>query len=805
MIRKSPTLSIAILAGFTCATAIAAAEEPAARPTDTAASPDALEEIQVVGRFLDTSNTSAMKLKVPVLDTPFSVSSYSAAFLKSLESVNLQDNYNYMNGVKKAGQTAYDLTIRGFKTGGDDKNAIMVDGLPGLTTRFSSPLTVGLDHVELVKGPMSVLYGQIQPGGFINMITKKPQPVASQIIDIQAQSYAANDEPKFGKENGLTGSVDLTGPIDDGKTLLYRFVGEIGNRDGFRDFTDERDFYFTPSLSWKITDSTIATLAYEYRRTAGSFDTGVIAPGTPAVNAAGAYTGAVIPATTVGFVPRTTRYQEPGDYRTETGRAISASLDHRFGNGVAWNTAFRSVDSDSYQDEHSPTGQAVTTTKNAATTPNFTTDPPGTLYIVRRARRLATGRTYDFLDSNLTGDFDTGWIGHKLVAGINGGRDTTNENRFGFISGSGCTGIAGGLTAAQCGSMNIAVYDPVYGLVDPAVATAPYGSAADKINQTFTHFSTNSLGGYVSDLMALAPQWKLSLGLRTAHERTRTREDRAINTDYRASADKAAIPSVGLLYEPTHHWTVYTSFSESYVPAQAAYLNSAGQPGTFTPITGKQVEAGVKTENLFEDRLSASMAAFQIKRLNTLIAVANSDQIAYFGKACTNVPAGETCYYQGTEEESKGVEFELNARPLPNWQTTFGYSFLDATISKAPIAAQTGARLLNTAKNSANLYSSYDIPSGWARGLGIRLGVVYTGDRAGTLPTASLPTVLLLPSYLTVDVGLNYAIDRYVLNLKVANVLDRTYYESIGQGTNGVNQLAPGAPRLVTLSMRTTF
>jgi len=119
MIRKIPTLSVVILAGFTFGTvSIVAAEEPAA-PTDTTERPDTLEEIQVVGRFLNTSNTSAMKLNVPVLDTPFSVSSYSAALLKSLESVSLQDNYNYMNGVKKAGQTAYDLTIRGFKTGGD--------------------------------------------------------------------------------------------------------------------------------------------------------------------------------------------------------------------------------------------------------------------------------------------------------------------------------------------------------------------------------------------------------------------------------------------------------------------------------------------------------------------------------------------------------------------------------------------------------------------------------------------------------------------------------------------------------------
>jgi outer membrane receptor protein involved in Fe transport len=53
--------------------------------------------------------------------------------------------------------------------------------------------------------------------------------------------------------------------------------------------------------------------------------------------------------------------------------------------------------------------------------------------------------------------------------------------------------------------------------------------------------------------------------------------------------------------------------------------------------------------------------------------------------------------------------------------------------------------------------------------------------------------------------AVNYIVRNYAFNLKVGNLLDRSYYESIGQGTNGVNQLAPGAGRLVTLSMRATF
>jgi iron complex outermembrane receptor protein len=809
MIRRSAIISIILAVAPLAFAPLQAAEEetPSENKAAVAGSePEAaLEEVVVRGRFLQTTSTSAMKLNTPVLDTPFSVSAYSDSFLKSLEAQSLQDTYNYMNGVKKAGQTAYDLTLRGFKTSGDDKNAIMVDGLPGLTARYSSPPTVALDRVELVKGPMSVLYGQIQPGGFVNMITKKPQAVAARVIDIRAQSYAMQDRPRFGDASGVTGSVDLTGPIDTDKRFLYRFVGEYGQRDGFRDNTYERGPYLAPSLSWVISDNSLANIAYEYRKVKGSFDTGVIAPGTPVVNAAGAFTGAVAPATTVGNVPRTTRYQEPGDYRVETGQSLSASFVHHFDGGPTWNTAARSVYSESFQDEHSPTGQAVTTVANAHTTPNFTTSPPGTQYIVRRARRLKTRRTYNFIDSNMVASADTGPVRHQFVAGINGGRDTTWENRLGFVSGSGCTGTAGQLTAAQCASQNIAIFDPVYGLISPAVATSAFGSASDKLNQTDTGFLTNSAGLYVSDLLSFGEHWKLSLGGRAMHEDTVTREDRTKNTRYESTASKSLIPSAGLLYEPNKHWTLYGSYSQSYVPAQAQFLNRVGQPGTFKPITGKQVELGLKTEDLFDSKLSGSVAFFRIRRLDTLISVAAADQLAYFGAACAGVPDGENCYFQGTQEESKGAELELNVHPLENWQTTVGYSYIDAIVSKAPIAAQQGSRLLNTPRNSGNLWTRYDIPSGFARGLGIGVGVVYSGDRAGTVPTSTNPSVLLLPSYITVDLAVNYIVRNYAFNLKVGNLLDRSYYESIGQGTNGVNQLAPGAGRLVTLSMRATF
>src|SRR5690242_6617215 len=167
------------------------AQTTAAKQSDNKPAKPAANEIVVTGHFIGTGAKSAMKMDVSVMDTPFSVSSYSNSFVKSIETTQLTDLYNYMTGVKQSGNTAYDITIRGFKSSGDDRNAIMVDGLPGLSSRYASPATINLDHVELVKGAMSVLYGQIQPGGFVNLITKKPQATPVTSFELRGNTYAS--------------------------------------------------------------------------------------------------------------------------------------------------------------------------------------------------------------------------------------------------------------------------------------------------------------------------------------------------------------------------------------------------------------------------------------------------------------------------------------------------------------------------------------------------------------------------------------------------------------------------------------
>ena len=726
------------------AAATQAAWAQAADKEDKAESAQKIESIVVQGQFLGSGAQSAMKQDVAVRDTPFAVQSYTGSFMKAIETTNVADLYNYMTGVKRAGNTGYDLTIRGFKTGSEDKNAIMVDGLPGLTGRFGSPPTVGVDHIEVVKGPMSVLYGQIQPGGFVNIISKKPKGAAATSVDLKGMTYSG-DKLKLGDRSGYDVAVDATGPIDADGKFLYRIVAEYGDRDLFRDFTFEKGTYVAPSATWNISDMTSLTLQFEHRDVKNAFDNGLAAPQRDIRLVA----------------PITTRYQEPNDFRKEKGDAFSAQFSHSFNDDLTWNTALRSVKNQS--DVAAYASVAIR---------------PDNVSLQRRARRNHIERKYNYFDTNVNAQFATGSLKHKLIAGANGGRDTDDENRKQFFNGGACPG-------PTC--LDINIYNPVYGRA-PALDALPAVNPNTPNLLTDQFFKAESLGLYVSDLVTITEQWKVTAGLRNVHEKQTIEERRQPNVpSYTKKADKGALPMAGLLFQPDKLWTIYASYAESYVPVPASSLDVNGV-NSFKPIEGKQVEVGAKVENLFNRRVNGGISIFDIKRTNTLNTF-----------AC----AIGTCAEQLGNERSKGAEVEMNVRPAKSWQIALGYAYVDAKVTASRDPAQVGQRLPNVAKNSANLWSRYDIGAGWLKGLGIGVGVVYTGERSGILPSTADRRNLALPAYTVVDLGLYYIWERYALNLKVGNVFDKTYYESTGQTAQV--QVAPGAPRNVTLSMRAHF
>ncbi|GIL41148.1 ferrichrome-iron receptor [Rhodospirillales bacterium TMPK1] len=709
-----------------------------------------MEEVIVTGRFIGSGATSATKLDIPVRDTPYSVASYTDAFMRAIETTKVADLYRYMTGVQRAGNTGYDLAIRGFKASGTDRNALMVDGLPGLTVRFGSPPTVGTDHIELVKGPASILYGQVQPGGFVNIITKKPRDEAANVIGLRGTSGLASNS----SDNvlGYEVTADLTGPVDAEKRVLYRLITEYGYDNTFRTASYERPIYLSPSVTWRITDSTVATVLLEYRSVKTSYDTYMVAPNLDASQ---------IPATT-------TRYQSPSDVQKEWGGTATLLLQHKFSNDIKLNLSYRGV-------VHRDT--AIGYDVNAIL--------PNQQEVSIRARNQLNKREYHFGDLNLVAPFETGPFQHKLVVGTNLGRETLDTNRLQFFN---IPTTPATVAGPHAGALNIFAPSYVgilprdaYPLVNPTTPTA--------LNDRYT--SSQAYGGYLADLITITENWKAQFGIRYARERQSLKELRIAGVPTTASDNDDVLPQGGLIYQPSKDWSFYGSYSTSFVPAPASSQDINGT-NPFVPTTAHAIEFGVKAD-LFNNRANATLAWFKIDKQNVLSTFSGGTCPASIG----------TCSQQVGAERSTGVEFEVSASPLDNWQLTVGYGYTDAKVVKSTIVQQNGAALTNIPKHNAHLWTRYDLADGMLAGLGFGLGIAYTGDRPGLLPTATSNSPLTLPSYTVVDLGLYYVAERYDLTFKISNLFDRRYFESTG--FTGQTQIVPGQPRIAVLSARVRF
>jgi iron complex outermembrane receptor protein len=666
---------------------------------------------------------SALKIDTPVRDIPLSVQSYTSSFMKAIESSNVADLYNYTTGVSRSGQTGVDFVIRGIRA--SNTGNIQYNGLPGLAARFNSPSTENVERIEILKGPSSVLYGQAQPGGVINIVTKKPQAERANVLDIRGGSFLGRDA-SFGDRNKYRLGGDFTGPIDKGRKLLYRLVASYDSEQTFRDSADNKDLYIVPSLSWLGWEGAIVNFEVEYRRTRTALDSGLVAPRNDITLVA----------------PIHVRYQEPADFLNEDGKTATLTVKKLFGAGVTWSASWRSV---WHQDD-------TKGFENLGIT--------GLTTVTRRDRHQLNSRRYHYLDTTLAKTVATGSVRHKLLFGINGGYELTDFDRVQFASGA---------------SLNVDLFAPVYG-------------AAELPLRADTHRYTPawSYGTYLTDQIELSPRWKGLAGLRYDRRDSEERELR-INPRVRSKSSDAVLPVVGLVFQPNPIWSLYGSFATSFTPPPPGVMDARGE-NPFGPERGRQFEAGVKAD-LGGGRGEASLSLFEITKddvLITLVAGSVNDQIG--------------------QERSRGLEATLSHRILDNWQAIAGYTFTDSTVTKDSDLVRVGSRIANAPRHSANLWSRYDVKDGRLKGLGVGVGLVYSGERAGTIrgSTSNLP-VLKLPSYFRVDAGLYYVADRYELTARMVNLTDELYYESnLGTTTTSLN-IRPGAPRTATLSMRVKF
>lgn len=219
--------------------------------------------------YQSPNSSTATKTDTPLIETPVSVQVVPQQVLKDQQVFRLEDALKNVSGVQRehgGGAFLDSFVIRGF----ENRFVRFRNGKRlGATSSFGfTQEFANIDQIEVLKGPASVLYGRIEPGGIINAVTKKP---------LDTPYYAL--EQQFGSYDLYRTTIDATGPVADSSELSYRLNFAYLNRGSFRDFLDNERFFVAPSLSWKPSENTEVNLTFEYRKETDQFDSGIPAVG----------------------------------------------------------------------------------------------------------------------------------------------------------------------------------------------------------------------------------------------------------------------------------------------------------------------------------------------------------------------------------------------------------------------------------------------------------------------------------------------------------------------------------------------
>ncbi|MFJ3486896.1 TonB-dependent siderophore receptor [Pseudomonas sp. NPDC090202] len=261
--------------------------------------------------------SSVMRSDTQNLDIPQSINIVPAQALKDQKPRNLDDALANVSGITQGNtlaSTQDTIMKRGF--GGNRDGSIMHNGMPLVQGRG---FNAAADSVEVLKGPASLLYGIMDPGGVVNVVSKQPQMQQYNAITARASGYAHG-------RNGSGGTLDSTGPIGD-TPFAYRLVADYEDEDYWRNYGTHRENLFAPSLAYYGED-TQAVLSYEHREFLTPFDRGT----------------ALDPRTNHPLdIPRSRRLDEPFNYMEGRSDLTQFSLDHQFNDnwkghfGYSWN------------------------------------------------------------------------------------------------------------------------------------------------------------------------------------------------------------------------------------------------------------------------------------------------------------------------------------------------------------------------------------------------------------------------------------------------------------------------------------
>lgn len=508
-----------------------------------------LNEI-VLNGSKSTTKQSVNRAGIKEKDLPQAVQVISGEIIEQQQSVRLSDVIKNANGIyvgSARGGAQETFWSRGYDMSANNmfKNGFRFNG-------GSIPEVSSLEKVEFLKGSSALLYGNVAPGGILNMVTKTPNFSTGGEITMQAGSYS------FYKP-----SADIYGKFNN--SIAYRFNGSYENSESFRDYVTKERYYINPSFLFKISDKTEITLQGDYLSDDWTPDFG---------------TGSI--GKEVADVPRNAYLGAKWSNGNTKQATASTLVNHEFNSNwkLNFNASFQDFDRESIGSERIQPAENGNWNRPYGRNKN--------------AEKILANQI------SLNGNFNTGKIKHQLFTGIDTEISNADTYRFRFFD------PTTGATVTTYDTVNI--FDPSSYDISNEVPALP--SEITSIVKT----ETNRVGVYAQDLISFGEKFKTLLGVRYSYQETKpithNYTDNTV-TEETIRNDRAFSPKVGLIYQPTKTITIFSSYSNSFTPNTGVTIyNEAIKPSIID-----QFEVGIKNEFL-NSKLFTNVTLYQIVNSN---------------------------------------------------------------------------------------------------------------------------------------------------------------------------------------------
>lgn len=341
-----------------------------------------LEEVIVSAKKgLNAQPVSVGKVNINPMDLPQSIAVIGQAVIRDQQSQRLSDVIKNVNGVYLSttrGSTQESFSARGYAFSSTNmfKNGSRVNS--GVMPEVSS-----LEKVEILKGSAAILYGNVSPGGIINMVTKQPKFTYGGEFSIRSGSYGL-----------IKPSFDVYGPLS--KTIAFRVNGTYERADSYRDKVQSKRFYINPSVLFKIGKKTELLLQADYLDTDFTPDFGI----------------GSLDNTKIADVPRSAFFGTSWQYNKAKQTTATATVKHELNNN--WNINF--------------TGSYQQYKRDYYSTERIQADADGDWG--RPLNKILSTENYVIGQVDLKGKFNTGKIVHTLLAGVDADNYSTTSFTF---------------------------------------------------------------------------------------------------------------------------------------------------------------------------------------------------------------------------------------------------------------------------------------------------------------------------------------------------------------------------------------